>query len=136
MIDRPRYQLRPELELSFANTWITGDDLVARALGSSGSVDVSVDHISSAEFRFEPELQVPLNGGEADPYRNTFEFAPSAFCRREDGFSTTNDCGIGAEVAIQSRSKSDATTFEGRLGIDSIRGQSRMGLTLSFEHRF
>jgi hypothetical protein len=130
VIERERFEIRPEFSVAYGFTDIADIDLDATAFGAADDVTATIDGVDYATVRFTPEFLVPLGQLSDD---TTLTIAPSLVCEWMDG---EQECGGGLRLGLQGTSQDGMTGWNVSLSADRVGDRTRTGLEASIEHKF
>ena len=65
-----------------------------------------------------------------------FSFAPRLMCERIKVTTTTNDCGRGAEIGINSTSEDSLSFTNLKVIVDRVGSSTRQSLQYNLEYKF
>lgn len=137
-----RFDLRPELSLSYGYADISDAPLSVAVGGSTLSDAVAAGYASygNVEFRpefiFEPEQIAPI-GLKGTWYDESWIIvAPHVSCEVTDSGVSSNACGGGLELEWTAQSHDGLWEFSARMSRDVIGGVSRDSIGLQFESEF
>ncbi|TNC49552.1 hypothetical protein FHG66_10550 [Rubellimicrobium rubrum] len=130
VIERERFEIRPELSVAYGFTDIGDLDLDATAFGTTDDVTATIDGVDYATVRFTPEFLLPLDQlSDA----TTLTVAPSLVCEWMDG---EQECGGGLRLGIEGTSQDGMTGWNISLSADRVGDRTRTGIEASIEHKF
>jgi hypothetical protein len=92
--------------------------------------------VTLANLTFRPEFRVPLDGMAVANSLRLITLAPRLICQQTTTSITTQTCGGGAELGVQTHSADGTTTASAQILSDWIDGQTRTSGQLSVEMRF
>lgn len=137
VIERDGYEIWPEIALTYGYTDLGTIGMTDRnATTVNNQVIVDADSVSIANLTIRPEFRVPMDGRLNADSLSLFTFAPRLVCEQVDAVRTTEDCGGGAELGIDSTSEDGASRLVARIKADRIASSTRTGLELKLEHQF
>ena len=130
VIERERFEIRPELSVAYGFTDIGDLDLDATAFGTTDDVTATIDGVDYATVRFTPEFLVPLERLSDD---TTLTVAPSLVCEWMNG---EQECGGGLRLGLQGTSRDGMTGWNVSVTADRVGDRTRTGIEASIEHKF
>ena len=137
IVEYERFELRPELSVSYGKTWIGTVGFTGRAYGLvDDNLSLDAGSVSLGQVMFRPEFRIPLDDGQQASSSSVVTFAPRLICEQVKTVGTSEDCGGGAEFGFKTTSQDGKSRFVARIKADRIASSTRTGLELSLEHRF
>jgi len=131
------YEIWPELALTVGRTWIDTVAFTGTAYGSTDdSLSLDAGMVTLANLTFRPEFRVPLDGMAVAKSLRLITLAPRLICQQTTATTTTQTCGGGAELGLQTRSADGLTSGTAQVVSDWIDGQTHTSGQLSVEMRF
>lgn len=132
-----RYEFRPELSLSYGQTWIGDVGFTGRAYGLvDESLSLDAGTVSTATLTLRPEVVWALDADTVAASTARLRFAPRLVCEDTAADTRTHQCGGGAEIGVSSRSRDGLSRAELRLVMDRVGDSRRSSLLLGLEHQF
>ncbi len=137
VLERPGYEIWPELAFTFGKTFVGTTDFVGHAYGLVDN-DLSLDagDVSIANITLRTEFRVPMDRRTAANSLLLFTFAPRVICEQVTTSATLQTCGGGAEVGIISTTNDGMGKLNAKIMLDQVGDSTRTGLELNLEHRF
>lgn len=137
VIDRGRYQVLPELAVSYGHSRIGEVGFTGRAYGLvDDTLRLDIGSVSMADVTFRPEVRLALDGLAVGESLHLVSLAPRVVCRWIRAGTTTGACGGGAELGIAGRSANGLTTYDARIVADRVGGRTSTSVQLGVQHRF
>jgi len=136
-IEQSGYDILPELRVTYGKTSIGTVEFtdVATGLVNSGQKR-DAGSVSKAAILFRPEFRVPMNEVSGFVSTAVFSFAPRLMCERIKVTTTTNDCGRGAEIGINSTSEDSLSFTNLKVIVDRVGSSTRQSLQYNLEYKF
>ena len=137
VIAQKGYEIWPELALTMGRTWIDTVGFAGTAYGATDN-DLSLDAgmVTLANLTFRPEFRVPLDGMDLAQSQRLITLSPRLICQQSTAATTSQTCGGGAEIGLQTHAEDGMTTTSGQIQTDWIDGQTRTSGQLGIEMRF
>lgn len=137
VIAREGYEIWPEIALTYGYTDLGTIGMTDRNAASvNNRVIVNAGSVSIANLTIRPEFRVPMDGRSNADSLSLFTFAPRFLCEQVDAVRTTEDCGAGAEIGLDTTSRDGNSRLVARIKADRIASSTRTGLELKLEHQF
>lgn len=131
------YEFWPQMQLTYGHTHIGKMSFTGSAASLvDDNLSMDAGFVSMASATFTPAFKVPLGGGTVADSNALLTFAPRLICERTVATDTTNDCGGGAEIGMESRSRDGLSNLSVNIRSDLVGSTTRTGLGLNFEHAF
>ena len=136
-IEQSGYDILPELRVTYGKTSIGDVGFTGTAYGNTDdTLSLHAGSVSKAAILFRPEFRVPMNEVSGFVSTAVFSFAPRLMCERVKVTATTNDCGRGAEIGINSTSEDGLSFSNLKVIVDRVGSSTRQSLQYNLEYKF
>ena len=136
-IEQSGYDILPELLVAYGKTSNGDVSFSGTAYGiTDDTLSLDAGSVSTATILFRPEFRVPMNEVSGFVSTAMFSFAPRLLCRRVKVTTTTNDCGLGTEISINSTSEDSLSFTNLKLIVDRVGSSTRQSLQYNLEYKF
>ena len=136
-IEQSGYDILPELRVTYGKTSIGDVGFTGTAYGNTDdTLSFHAVNVSKAAILFRPEFRVPMNEVSGFVSTAVFSFAPRLMCERVKVTTTTNDCGRGAEIGINSTSEDSLSFTNLKVIVDRVGSSTRQSLQYNLEYKF
>jgi hypothetical protein len=137
VVEGDGYEFWPQLQLTYGQTHIGMMTFTGAAYSLvDDTLSMDAGSVSMASAAFTAEFKVPLDGRSVLDSNALFTFAPRLICEQTMAAYTTNDCGGGVEVGIESRSNDGLSNLSVSIRSDRVGNTTSTGLGLNFERTF
>jgi surface protein len=136
-IEQSGYDILPELRVTYGKTSIGDVGFTGTAYGNTDdTLSLHAGSVSKAAILLRPEFRVPMNEVSGFVSTAVFSFAPRLMCERVKVTTTTNDCGRGAEIGINSTSEDSLSVTNLKVIVDRVGSSTRQSLQYNLEYKF
>ena len=135
--DYGHYELRPELAFSVGTTRIGTISFEGEAYGLTESgLSLDARTITTSTLTLRPEVIYALEDESLTASRSHLSFAPRLLCERTQSTTTTNRCGRGAEIGVNSSSEDGLSSASFRVMMDRVGASNRTSYEAKLQFRF
>lgn len=132
-----QYEFRPELSFSYGKTWIGNVGFTGRAYERvDDTLSLDAGNVAIANLTLRPEIVWALDADTVADSNSQLSFAPRLICERRETVQSTDDCGGGAEIGLNSRSEDGLSNLEFRVIMDRVGDTTRSSFALNLERQF
>jgi hypothetical protein len=132
-----QYNFHYELAFSYGKTWIGNVGFTGVAYGlTDNMLSLDAGDVTNAGLTLRPEIVWALDAETVADSSTQLSFAPRFICQRTSADATTQDCGAGAEIGLNSTSEDGLSSANIRLVMDRVGNSNRSSFALKFERRF
>ena len=137
VVEYERFELRPELSISYGKTWIGTVGFAGRAYGLvEDNLSLDAGSVSLGQIMFRPEFRISLEQGEQGSGSSVVTFAPRLICETSRGIVSKTDCGGGVEFGIQGNSADGRSNVNAGASMDRVGKSTRTSIKVNLQHRF
>lgn len=137
VIEKPGYEIWPELSFSYGRTWIGDVGFTGSAYGLvDNTLSLDAGSVTLANIMFRPEFRVPTDGLSGTDSLQMLTFAPRLICEQFKAIVTKENCGAGAEIGFTGKSTDGMSNYSAKVIMDRLGDRTSSVLQLNFEQRF
>jgi hypothetical protein len=132
-----KYEFRPELAINYGKSWIGDVGFTGRAYGLvDNTLSLDAGNVATANLTLRPQIIWALDAATVATSNSQLSFASRAICERTSTTVSTENCGTGAELGLNSTFNDKLSHAEFKVIVDRIGDSNRSSYRFNLNHRF
>jgi hypothetical protein len=137
VIERKKFQLRPEFSFKYAKAWVSRGEYAGAAYGQVDE-DLYMDSstVSVAQLSVRPEIKIALDQYDIAQSSRSLSVAPRFFCEVTRGLKSNKDCGAGVDLSINGVSTNASSRYSANVSFERIEENLNAVFSIQFDREF